>query len=92
MPNIALSIPESIYKKMKKYSKVNWSVVVRKAIMVYLERIEENRTEINTKDLLNKLDDEFKKNLNELDFEKAVNGYERMSDAEWKRISTTRVN
>jgi len=92
MPNITLSIPESIYKKMKKYSEIKWSEVVRKAIIEYLEKLEESRTEISTKELLNDLDDEFKKNLNELDFEKAVKGYERMSDAEWKRFSTTRVS
>jgi len=92
MPNITLSIPESIYKKMKKYSEIKWSEVVRKAIIEYLEKLEESRTEISTKELLNDLDDEFKKNLNELDFEKAVKGYERMSDAKWKRFSTTRVS
>ena len=92
MPDITLSIPESIYKKMKKHSGVKWSEVVRKAIVEYLEKLEESRTEISTKELLNELDSEFKKSLNELDFEKAVKGYERMSDAEWKRISTTRVN
>jgi len=92
MPNITLSIPESIYKKMKKYSEIKWSEVVRKAIIEYLEKLEESRTEISTKELLNELDNEFKKNLNELDFEKAVKGYEKMSDAEWKRFSTIRIS
>ena len=92
MPNITLSIPESIYKKMKKYSEIKWSEVVRKAIVEYLEKLEESRTEISTKELLNELDNEFKKNLNELDFEKAVKGYEKMSDAEWKRFSMIRIS
>ena len=92
MPNITLSIPEDIYKKMKKYSEIKWSEVVRKAIVDYLKKLEENRMEVSTKELLNELGNEFKKSLNELDFEKAVEGYKNMRDTEWKRISTIQVN
>jgi predicted CopG family antitoxin len=37
MPNITLSISDEIYKKMKKYSEIKWSEVVRKAIVDYLK-------------------------------------------------------
>ena len=40
MPNITLSIPEEVYRKMKKYSEVKWSEVARKAIMEYLRKLE----------------------------------------------------
>jgi len=32
MPNITLSIPEELHKKMKKMSEIRWSEVARKAI------------------------------------------------------------
>ncbi len=92
MPNITLSIPEDIYKKMKKYSEIKWSEVIRKAIVDYLEKLEESRTEISSEELLNELGDEFKESLNKLDFEKAVEGYKRMRENEWKRIFTIQVN
>lgn len=92
MPNITLSIPEDIYKKMKKYSEIKWSEVIRRAIVDYLEKLEESRTEISSEELLNELGDEFKESLNKLDFEKAVEGYKRMRENEWKRIFTIQVS
>ncbi len=92
MPNITLSVPDDIYRKMKKYSEIKWSEVVRKAIVDYLRKLEEIPTEISTKELLEELGSDFKKSLDELEFEKATEGYQKMRDAEWKRLSTTQVN
>jgi len=92
MPNITLSIPDEIYRKMKKYSEIKWSEVVRKAIVDYLKKLEESKTEISTKELLEELSNDFKKCLDELDFEKALEGYKKMRDEEWKRISTIQTN
>ena len=92
LPNITLSIPDDIYKKMKKYSEIKWSEVVRKAIVDYLKKLEESKTEISTKDLLKELGNDFKKSLDDLELEKAIDGYKKMRDVEWKRISTIRAN
>ncbi len=92
MPNITLSIPEDVYRKMKEYSEIKWSEVVRKAIVDYLRKLEESKTEISAKELLEELGDDFKRSLDELDIEKAIRGYEKMRDAEWKRISTIRAD
>ena len=92
MPNITLSLPDDIYKKMKKYSEIKWSEVVRKAIADYIKKLEESRVEITTEELLEDLGDDFKKSLDELELEKALEGYKKMRDAEWKRISMTQVN
>ncbi len=92
MPNITLSIPEDIYKKMKKYREVKWSEVVRKAILDYIKRLEESEIEKNTKEILEELGQDFKKSLSELNVENVVEGYEKMRDAEWKRFSTIRVS
>jgi len=54
--------------------------------------LEESKTEISTKELLERLSNDFKKCLDELDFEKAVKGYEKMRDEEWERISTIQID
>ena len=92
MPNITLSIPEDVYRKMKEHSEIKWSEVVRKAIVDYLKKLEESKTEISTKELLDELGSDFKRSLAELNFEKVVEGYEKMRDAEWKRTFTIRAN
>lgn len=50
-----------------------------------MRKLEEKGFEITTKNLLKELGDDFRKTLSELGFEKAVKGYEKMRDAEWKR-------
>ena len=92
MPNITLSIPDDIYRKMKKYSEIKWSEVVRKAIVDYLRKLEENRSEISTKELLDELGNAFKKSLDELNLETVLKGYKKMRESEWKRVSTTQAN
>jgi len=39
MPNITLSIPEEIFKKMKKHTQIRWSEVARRAIIEEVERL-----------------------------------------------------
>jgi len=92
MPNITLSIPEDVYRRMKKYREVRWSEVVRKAIVEYLRRLEEGGFELTTKELLDELGEDFKESLKKLSFEDSLRGYERMREAEWRRSSTIRVS
>ncbi|MBI5798035.1 hypothetical protein HZA98_03990 [Candidatus Woesearchaeota archaeon] len=40
MTNITLSIEESVYKKMRKYSEIKWSEFVRKVIKKRIEDLE----------------------------------------------------
>lgn len=40
MTNITLSIDDEVYKKMKKYSEIRWSELVRKSIEKYIKEIE----------------------------------------------------
>ena len=87
-----MSIPEDVYRRMKKYREVRWSEVVRKAIMEYLRRLEEGGFELTTRELLDELGESFRENLRKLSFEDSLRGYERMREAEWRRSSTTRVS
>ena len=92
MPNITLSIPEDVYRRMKRYREVRWSEVVRKAIVEYLRRLEEGGFELTTRELLDELGEGFRESLKKLSFEDSLRGYERMREAEWRRSSTTRVS
>jgi hypothetical protein len=40
MTNMTFSIPEQLYKKMKKHPEIKWSHVARGALEKYVERLE----------------------------------------------------
>ena len=90
MPNITLSIPEELYRKMKKHPEVRWSEVARKAIIEFLRKLE-GGFKTSTDELLEELGRDFVKDLSEISFEQAVEWYEKMREVEWRRSSTTRV-
>ncbi len=88
MTNITLSIPNEVHFKMKMHKEIRWSEVVRRAITEFMGKLEEKGSEMTTKELLEELGDDFRKNLSELSFEKAEKEYKKMRDAEWKRVSS----
>ena len=88
MTNITLSIPDEVYARMKMHREIRWSEIIRRAIIEFVGRLEEKGFEMTTTDLLEELGDDFRKSLRELSFENAAKGYEKMRDAEWKRIYT----
>ena len=88
MPDITLSIPEELYKKMKEHRGIRWTEVVKKVIMDYIYRLEEGKLEVTTEELLEGLGSEFEKDLSEISFEEAVGLYEKMREKEWGRFYT----
>ena len=40
MPNITLSLPEDVYKIMKKHKEIRWSEIARQAIEKFTKKIE----------------------------------------------------
>ncbi|WP_457753365.1 hypothetical protein [Thermococcus sp.] len=88
MPNITLSIPPEIYEKMKKHKEVRWSEVARKAIIEYLEKLEEGELEIPSEELLKMLGEDFVKDLGSIPDEKFEEYYEKAREAEWKRLKS----
>ncbi len=87
MPEITLSIPEDVYKKMKEYD-VKWNEVLKDAIISYIRRLEKHGLEATTEELLAELGEDFMKELSEISFEEAVSAYEKMREKEWKRLYT----
>jgi hypothetical protein len=51
MANITLSIPDWLYKLMKKYSAVNWSEVARRAIIKEILAIKAEEEGLNREEL-----------------------------------------
>lgn len=92
MTNITLSIPDEVYARMKMHREIRWSEVVRRAIIEFIGKLEERGSETTTRELLEELGDDFRKSLNELSLEKAAKGYEKMRDAEWKRVYSTQIH
>lgn len=88
MPDITFSIPEEVYKKMKEHRGIRWTEVVRKAIVDYVYRLEEDKLEVTTEELLEGLGSEFEKDLSEISFEEAAGLYEKTREKEWKRFYT----
>jgi predicted CopG family antitoxin len=93
MPNITLSVPPDVYKKMKEHSEIKWSEVARRAIVEYLERLEKGNLELPAKDNLKMLGEEFEKRVKETPLETYERSYKKVREAEWERTRsfTTRT-
>jgi len=89
MVNITISIPEELYKKMKKYSEVKWSEVVRKALADYVWRLEVVERGVVPSERLTELLREANLDLSTVSLEKALEHYEKVREAEWKRLQFT---
>ena len=88
MVNITVSIPEDLYNKMKKYSEVKWSEVVRKALVEYVGRLEVMERGVVSSDELAKMLKESNLDVSSVSLEEAVECYEKARELEWKRLST----
>ena len=87
MPNITLSVPPDLYRKMKEHPEIKWSEVARRAIVEYLAKIEAE--ELGSDELLALLGEDFRKEIEKTPIEKYEEALKETRDAEWKRLSTT---
>ena len=55
MTNITLSIEQSVYKRMKKYSEIKWSEFVRKSIKKRLDELDQLEKHTNKESILTML-------------------------------------
>jgi len=90
MPNMTISIPDELYKRMKSHPEIRWSEIVRKAIVEYLERLKPEEV-LEVHDLLDVIR-ETGIDIDSIPIEKAAEHYERMRELEWKRSSTTQAS
>jgi DUF438 domain-containing protein len=92
MVNITISVPEELHDKMKRYSEVKWSEVVRKALADYIERLEIVEGGVVSSEKLAAMLKESNVDISCVDLEKAVEFYEKGRKLEWKRLSTTQTS
>jgi len=88
MVNITVSIPEDLYNKMKKYSEVKWSEVVRKALAEYIGRLEVMELGVVSSDVLADMLKNSSLDVSSISLEKAIEYYIKARELEWKRLST----
>lgn len=92
MVNITTSIPKDLHDKMKKYSEVKWSEVVRKALAEYIARLEIVERGIVSSEKLATMLRESKLDVSSITLEKALEHYDEGRKLEWKRLSTTQTS
>mgnify|MGYP001597494623 CR=1 FL=1 len=83
MAHITLSIPDEIYKEIKKYPQIKWSEAARQGIRKQLSQL---KGVISGKELLKKLSPETQKALIEIPNSKWVEGYKKMKEGEKRRL------
>ncbi|MCE4599060.1 MAG: hypothetical protein F7C81_02555 [Desulfurococcales archaeon] len=88
-----IRIPRKLAEKMRKYREINWSEVIRRSIEEYLEKLEEMRTIVDARELLEELlaQGVDPKDLEPRSYEKEMEYYRVIGEREWKRLSMTRV-
>jgi len=89
---MTLSLPEEIYRKIKRRTDVKWSEVARRAIVQRLETMEGPvGYHTSTAELRKKIANAGVR-LDKISIDKAAAHYKRMRELERKRISTTRAS
>ncbi len=92
MVNITISIPQELCEKMKRYSEVKWSEVVRKALIEYIGRLEIVEGGVVSSEKLAAMLRDSNLDVSCVDLEKAVEYFEKGRKIEWKRLSTTQTS
>ena len=89
MPNITLSLPEKLYRKMKMYPEIKWSVVIRKYLEEYIRKLE-YKEEVKTDEILEELES-LGKELEEISDEAAIDFAIGAVRKRWRRKSMTQM-
>jgi hypothetical protein len=92
MVNITISVPEELYSKMKRYSEVKWSEVIRKALADYIGRLEIVEGGVLSSEKLTAMLKDSNLDVSCVNLDKAIEYYEKGRKLEWKRLSTTQTS
>ena len=92
MVNVTISVPEELHDKMKRYSEVKWSEVVRKALADYIGRLEIVEGGVVSSEKLTAMLKDFNLDVSCVNLDKAIEYYEKGRKLEWKRLSTTQTS
>lgn len=82
MAHMTLSIPDDMYKEIKKYPNIKWSEAARDGIKQQLSKIS---GVISGKELISRLSPETRRALMEIPESKWAEGYKQMKESEKRR-------
>ncbi len=82
MAHITLSVPEQVYKEMKKHPEIKWSEVARKSI---IEKTNLLKKSMHANDLFKLLSPETRKSIEAADEKEWRDFYKKSKEKEWKR-------
>ena len=82
MAHITLSVPDEVHKEMKRHPEIKWSEIARQSI---IEKTLLLKKSIHSKDLLNLLPLDTKKNIELAEEKSSIKFYKNMKRLEWKR-------
>jgi len=83
MAHITLSIPDELYKEIKKYPQIKWSEAAREGIK---QQLYEVKGVISGKELLKKLSLETQNAIKNIPNSEWVKGYKKMKEGEKRRL------
>ncbi len=88
-----IRIPRKLAEKMKKHREINWSEVIRRSIEEYLKKLEEVRTIVDARELLDELIAQGinPKDLEPKSYEEEIKYFRDIGEGEWKRLSMTQA-
>ncbi len=85
MPNVTLSVPEDLYRRMRKYAYVKWTEVARRAFAQHVESIEQQTEgKVKVSELREMLEAKGL-DVRKIPLKKAIRQYEEIRELEWKR-------
>lgn len=85
MPHITLSVPEEIYREMKKHPEIKWSEVAREGIAYKLMRMKKITT---TKEMRSRISKGIISSVSGMSEAKAKKMYKEMVNEEWKHTKS----
>ena len=92
MANITLSVPDEVYRRMKRRRDVKWSEIARRAIVEKLEQVEGPvGFYASTRELADMIASAGV-NLNDVPLNEAIRHHRKMRELEWQRTSTIQAN
>ena len=85
MTNITFSINKELHKRMKTHPEIKWTEILRRAIMDFLNKMEEP-DQISVEELRTQLDAETLRKIDTLDKAKEIEFYEKSKVQESARM------
>ena len=86
--NLTIRISRKLYERMKRHPEVKWSVVIRRAIEEYLDKIESEISEEYAEEIVKKFNISTS-DIKPLSFNEEMKIYRRMVEEKWKRTLFT---